>query len=288
MKCPESIEELKELEKLIPLCKVTLFEQAKARIETGAAKSLHEASRQLAEETGRKPETIERAIQREQETKGVTVSPVTSDKFKPLVLNDSEKKVILKEAKSIEKEKREELLKERKETIVAESKAMPEGLFDVILADPPWRYDFSTSTSREVENQYPTMELAELCSLNIPTAENCVLFLWATSPKLIEAIEVMSSWGFSYKTCMVWVKDKIGMGYYARQQHEILLIGTKGNPGTPDPSSRPSSVFEAPRGRHSEKPAIIFELIQAMFPNRRYLELFSRKQREGWESWGNE
>ena len=287
MKCPESIEELKELEKLIPLCKVTLFEQAKARIETGAAKSVSEASRQLAEEMGKDPETI-RAQVRRGDGGGQLSSLSGTDKFRPLTLDDSEKKIILKEAKSIEKEKREERLKERKETIVAESKAMPEGLFDVILADPPWRYDFSTSTSREVENQYPTMELAELCSLNIPTAENCVLFLWATSPKLIEAIEVMSSWGFSYKTCMVWVKDKIGMGYYARQQLEILLIGTKGNPGTPDPSSRPSSVFEAPRGRHSEKPAIIFELIQAMFPNRRYLELFSRKQREGWESWGNE
>ena len=74
MKCPESIEELQELEKLIPLCKIELYEQAKARIETGAAKSVSEASRQIGEETGRSPESIGRAIIREQNNEGVTLS----------------------------------------------------------------------------------------------------------------------------------------------------------------------------------------------------------------------
>jgi len=81
MKCPESIEELQELERMIPLCRKTLYEQAKARIDTGAACSLHEASRQIADEAGKNPESVERAIQREQADRGVTVSPL-SEKFK--------------------------------------------------------------------------------------------------------------------------------------------------------------------------------------------------------------
>jgi N6-adenosine-specific RNA methylase IME4 len=177
---------------------------------------------------------------------------------------------------------------QKKENLSASPQALPDGEFNIILADPPWRYEFSTSSNREIENQYPTMELEEICGLTIPAANDCVLFLWATSPKLLEALKVLSAWGFSYKTCMVWVKDKWGMGYYARQQHEILLIGTKGTPGVPDPANRPSSVIEAARGRHSEKPAAVYELIKIMFPGRRYLEMFSRRNRPGWETWGNE
>ena len=166
--------------------------------------------------------------------------------------------------------------------------AIPKYLFNVILADPPWRYYFSNSSNREIENQYPTMELEEIAALTIPAADDCVLFLWATSPKLPEALRVMGAWNFTYKTCMVWVKDKIGMGYYARQRHEILLIGTRGTPGVPEPANRPNSVIEADRGKHSEKPIRFYEVIESMFPDRKYLEMFSRKNRPGWTSWGNE
>jgi N6-adenosine-specific RNA methylase IME4 len=87
---------------------------------------------------------------------------------------------------------------------------------------------------------------------------------------------------------MVWVKDKIGMGHLVRQRHELLLIGKRGNMPTPETSARPDSVVEAPRGEHSVKPEIFYELIQAMYPGRRYGELFARRPRDGWASWGNE
>lgn len=82
MKCPDSIEELEELERMLPLCRKTLFDQAEAKIKSGTACSLHDASRQLGGETGKNPESIERAIRREQETRGGTVSPATSEKFR--------------------------------------------------------------------------------------------------------------------------------------------------------------------------------------------------------------
>ncbi len=167
---------------------------------------------------------------------------------------------------------------------------LPSGKFNLIYADPPWRYEFSVSDSRKIENQYPTMEVEDICGLKIChiAAADCTLFMWGTSPKLTEAFRVIEAWGFEYKTCMVWRKDKIGMGYYARQQHELLLIATCGNPAPPPQESRPSSVVDAPRGEHSAKPEVFYQLIEAMYPRAKRIELFCRVRRKGWKSWGNE
>jgi len=99
--------------------------------------------------------------------------------------------------------------------------------YQVIYADPPWRYSFSKSKSRKIENQYPTMSVEEICAMDIPSDDNAVLYLWATSPKLLEAIKVMEAWGFTYKTHAIWDKEKVGMGYWFRGQHEILMVGVK-------------------------------------------------------------
>lgn len=162
--------------------------------------------------------------------------------------------------------------------------------YPVLLADPPWRYEFAEADNREIENKYPTLSLDEIKALPVGdvAAEDAVLFLWATSPKLEEAMQVMRAWGFTYRTCMVWVKDRIGMGYYARQRHELLLIGGRGALPVPEPKTRPDSVIEAPRGAHSEKPPIVHELIETMYPEFGRLELFCRDPKAGWAAWGNE
>jgi N6-adenosine-specific RNA methylase IME4 len=170
-----------------------------------------------------------------------------------------------------------------------EAPPLPQERFDVIYADPPWEYEFSVSESREIENQYPTMTLDELKRLEIPAADNAVLFLWAPPPKLPEALEVMRAWGFRYVTCAVWDKEKIGMGYWFRQQHELLLVGVKGNFSPPPPDKRFPSVIRSPRTEHSRKPEVVYEIIEAMFPNARLLELFARRNdRPRWVAWGNE
>ena len=87
---------------------------------------------------------------------------------------------------------------------------------------------------------------------------------------------------------MVWVKDRIGMGYYARQRHELLLIGRRGDLPVPEPADRPDSVVEAPLGRHSEKPTEVADLIRRMYPHLPRVELFARTSRDGWDAWGNE
>lgn len=162
-------------------------------------------------------------------------------------------------------------------------------MFDVILADPPWRYE-QAGIRQEIEKHYPTMSIDEIKAMQIEkvAAKNSVLFLWATAPKLAEAVEVMTAWGFLYRTCMVWHKSGMGMGWYWRIDHELLLLGVRGKPGTPPPKFRPRSVLKSKKGKHSQKPWQVYEMIEAMYPNARRLELFCRHSQPGWSSWGNE
>lgn len=162
------------------------------------------------------------------------------------------------------------------------------GYFNLIYADPPWRYEHSKTESRAIENQYPTMELEDIKALKVPAADDCVLFMWATSPKLAESLEVLAAWDFTYRTCAVWDKEVIGMGYYFRQQHELLLVATRGEPGTPEEGARQSSIIRSRRGLHSAKPAIVYEMLEAMYPHAVRLELFARESRDGWSGWGNQ
>lgn len=159
--------------------------------------------------------------------------------------------------------------------------------YTVIYADPPWRYDDATP-SRAIENHYQTMSVEEICALPIPAAANCVLYLWATAPKLIEAVQVVAAWGFKYRTHAVWDKVKIGMGYWFRGQHEILIVATKGSVRTPPPSLRISSVIRCPRGQHSRKPDYVRDKIVEWFPDAERLEMFTRIKCPGWDAFGNQ
>jgi N6-adenosine-specific RNA methylase IME4 len=167
---------------------------------------------------------------------------------------------------------------------------LPPGKFNLIYADPPWEYSFITNSKWAVENHYPTLTTEQLCEFPISkvAAKDSILFLWATSPKLADAMQLIQSWGFNYRSSMVWVKNGLGMGYYARQNHEFLLIATKGNWPVPPPRARPPSVITANRTRHSTKPEAAYEILEKMYPKAKRIELFCRKSRAGWASWGNE
>lgn len=203
-------------------------------------------------------------------------------------------KEILQAAKEIRAKKTEARSQERIEKIIEISKGnidlSTSRTFPVIYADPPWRYEHCSTDNRQIENHYPTMDLGEICCLPVSdlSTSDSILFMWATSPKLSESLEVIKSWGFEYRTCAVWDKKKIGMGYYFRQQHELLLIATKGSIPVPPPHARPSSVVSIDRSKHSEKPDEFYEIIEAMYPDLPKIELFSRNKREGWEVWGNQ
>lgn len=161
--------------------------------------------------------------------------------------------------------------------------------FDVVYADPPWRYSNSSPTfENRIEKHYPTMSLDEIKGAAPPVARDSVLYLWAVAPQLPGALEVMAAWGFAYRSSAVWDKEIPGMGYWFRGQHEHLLVGVRGKWSPPEPRLRVSSIFREPRGRHSKKPDKVRDLIATWFPDANRLEMFCRYPAPGWHVWGNQ
>jgi N6-adenosine-specific RNA methylase IME4 len=182
---------------------------------------------------------------------------------------------------------------EKERVLGAKQQALPPNQYGVILADPEWAYKVRSEKGkdRSAENHYPVSDTDQIKARAVPSiaADDCVLWLWATVPMLPAALEVMKAWGFEYKTHFVWIKDRIGTGYWNRNRHELLLLGTKGNIPAPAPGTQWDSVIEAPVGRHSEKPEKALELIETYFPTLRKIELNRRGEpRPGWDAWGNE
>lgn len=187
---------------------------------------------------------------------------------------------------------RNELRKER----ISKPSNLPKGKYNVIYADPPWAYDFAyEGMSGSVANHYPTLSAEEVADYKDEDGkqikdladENAVLFLWITNPKLNEVWPIIEKWGFEYKTNMVWVKDIAGQGFYVKGQHELMLICVKGSFRTDD-SLYIRSVVQSDRLEHSQKPKVFYEIIEKMYPNGKYIELFARNTRKGWDSWGNQ
>jgi N6-adenosine-specific RNA methylase IME4 len=167
---------------------------------------------------------------------------------------------------------------------------LPVGTWDVIVADPPWRDVFGPSR-RATERHYALMDLKAIEALDVASiaAKDSALYLWAPPHMLEQGLTVMRAWKFLYRSNIVWDKEKIGCGQWARNRHEHLLIGRRGKFRTPPPAVRPPSVIPAPRGKHSAKPEIIAELIERCYPTASKIELFRRgPARSGWATWGVE
>jgi N6-adenosine-specific RNA methylase IME4 len=163
------------------------------------------------------------------------------------------------------------------------------GPFNLVYADPPWSYYTGIDNGSNPKNHYPTLTTEKIAALKPNVTKNAVLLLWATGPKIIEALAVIAAWGFVYKTMMVWNKVRLGLGWWVRGVHELLLIATKGQPGAPTPKNRPPSIFTELRRRHSQKPDGMYDLIDRWLPHLTdRLEMFARNTRPGWVSWGNE
>ena len=165
--------------------------------------------------------------------------------------------------------------------------------YGAIYADPEWRdevWSRETGLDRAPDNHYATSAAAAIKARDVISiaAADCVLFLWTTIQHEAIAHEILKAWGFEYRSQIIWKKPSIGMGRWVRSLHEILLIATCGNPVCPAPGEQWNSVIEAPRAKHSEKPAVFYELIEAYFPNVPKIELNARRRRPGWDAGGPE
>jgi N6-adenosine-specific RNA methylase IME4/ParB-like chromosome segregation protein Spo0J len=179
---------------------------------------------------------------------------------------------------------------EMQERLSKRNAPLPDRRYPILYADPPWKHDFGETHYRAVQRHYPVMALEEICALKVAdlTTPDAMLFLWVPAPLIVKGGIVAEAWGFALATSAVWVKDKIGPGHYFRQQHEILLLARRGNPITPAPGDKPSSVIHAPRREHSRKPDEVYAIIERMYPGLPKIELFARRAREGWAAWGNQ
>jgi len=167
--------------------------------------------------------------------------------------------------------------------------------FDLIYADPPWSYRRPVSNSRKIENHYPTMDTADIIAMPVSDIcnENCLLYLWATAPQLYDAMQVITGWGFEYLTCAIWDKKNLGMGYWFRIQHELLLLSRKGDMSPPAKEVRIRSVIRVKKtSKHSQKPKI-HSILDDYHPDLTKIELFAREtdmimDANNWTVWGNE
>jgi N6-adenosine-specific RNA methylase IME4 len=189
---------------------------------------------------------------------------------------------------------------------------LPRQHFGAILADPPWRFQtwdqrvaiprVRSDGTKSADVHYVTMAITDIAALPVSelATEDCCLFLWATWPNLLDAMQVITAWGFTYKTCgFFWAKahanqlemfqDHIdpymGLGYWTRANSEPCLLATRGNPKRLNADVR-QAIIE-PRREHSRKPDCVYERIERLVAGP-YLEIFARMRRRGWHAWGNE
>lgn len=169
--------------------------------------------------------------------------------------------------------------------------------YSIIYADPPWQYkDKAQAGKRGAGFKYDLQSTNWIADMPIQdiSADDCVLFLWATFPMLPDALRVIEAWGFKYKTVAFnWVKrNKIkdtwfwGIGNWTRSNSEVCLLAIKGNPKRVSKSVH--SVVDARIEYHSKKPAVVRDRIVELMGDLPRIELFAREQAEGWHVFGNQ
>lgn len=164
--------------------------------------------------------------------------------------------------------------------------------YSIAIIDPPWAFASNSEArpARNARRHYPCLSISQIERLPISEImdRDSLIYMWVTAPFAELAFRPLKAWGYSYKTQMVWVKQRIGLGYWARNRHEPIYIATRGDFPCPRPAPHRDSVITAPAREHSRKPPELADEIDARFPGHRKVEIFAREQRPGWDAWGNE
>ncbi|KKN34612.1 hypothetical protein LCGC14_0792020 [marine sediment metagenome] len=197
----------------------------------------------------------------------------------------------------IKKEQRLQKIQKQREELQKEVLEKPKGKFNVIVIDPPWRYDGDIFPeqkdllpSYEVEGNrgttpYMTMSLDEIKKIKIPSKDDCVLWLWTTNLFLKYSFELLNEWGFELKSILTWDKQHIGTGRWLRSQTEHCILAVKGKPYFDN--KKWSTLISEKRTTHSTKPEIFYKMVEEICAGRK-LDYFARKERKGWDVYGDE
>lgn len=174
----------------------------------------------------------------------------------------------------------------------------PNKKYGIIYADPPWDYKgqlqhtgIGGKDSGGAVRHYPTVPVSEMETWDIAaiSKDNCLLFMWTSSPHLDQAIRLGKAWGFKWATvAFVWDKQRVNPGFYTMSQCELCLVFKRGRIPQPRGARNVKQLVQTKRTRHSEKPDVVRKRIEQMFPHQSKIELFARKQTHGWDTWGLE
>jgi N6-adenosine-specific RNA methylase IME4 len=174
------------------------------------------------------------------------------------------------------------------EEIRSNPKVTPDGRYQVIAVDPPWKYDNrAEDTTHRGRNDYPEMTVDEICAAPVANLAqtNCVLWLWTTNAFMREAFQCIDAWGFKDKTILTWDKENMGLGDWLRNVTEHCILAVRGKPIVS--LTNQTTLIREKRRQHSRKPEAFYALVEALCPGSK-LEMFSRTERAGWTAWGAE
>jgi len=183
---------------------------------------------------------------------------------------------------------------------------LPEEKYDIIYCDPPWDYggkmQFDKSGKKDLNSnweknifisaanfKYPTVKTKDLKKIPITeiASDDCLLFMWVTSPHLKQGIELGEAWGFNFRTvAFVWDKMVHNPGQYTMSYVELCLVFKRGRIPKPRGARNIKQLVRVPRGKHSQKPIEVLKGIEKMFPTQKKIELFARHKPKDWDVWG--
>lgn len=185
----------------------------------------------------------------------------------------------------IKKDERIKDIQQQADAIKEGNNGVPVGPFHVISIDPPWPYGTEYDPNgRRAANPYPEMSLEEIEALQLPAADDCVLWLWTTHKFMRHSFKLLDAWGFRDVAILTWAKDRMGLGTWLRSQSEFCIMAVKGKP--PVNLTNQTTVINGPLREHSRKPDSFYDLVNSLCVGSK-LDFFSREKREGWEQVGN-
>jgi N6-adenosine-specific RNA methylase IME4 len=226
----------------------------------------------------------------------VVQQQAVADPKKAVELAKQASAIKTKEIKATAKEERKVAVEEKKQeriadieqqsaAIVESAPAIPIGPFHVISIDPPWPYGTPYDPhGRRAANPYPEMSLEAIKAIELPAADDCVLWLWTTHKFMRHSFELLDTWGFRDVAILTWVKDRMGLGSWLRSQSEFCIMAVKGKP--PIQLTNQTTIIDGPLREHSRKPDSFYELVNGLCVGAK-LDYFSREKREGWAQVGN-
>ena len=262
-------------------------EQNVSRATIERAADFHTAVTDIAEQTGQSTKEILNLADKTSKQDVMRIA-----KMPELMKKEVVAKITIGEAKSVadavRETKRAEVVAKLEDMATKEVKAA-QGLYDVIVIDPPWNMKKIERdvAPEQVEFDYPTMTEEALSELAIPAANDCHLWLWTTHKFFPVALRLLDAWRFKYVCNFVWHKPG-GFQPFGLPQYncEFAIYARKGTPKFIDTKAF-FTCFEAPRGKHSEKPEEFYEVVRRVTAGRR-VDLFNRREIEGFDRWGNE